>query len=119
MKQVRVLLVEHQKHLAELLTKILVTAGYEVSWLPGQNTTTRQLAQFNPDVLVIDLETPQQNSEVLQTVRRLSRPGIIVLSQSENRRDAEAAIQLGADHYMVKRWLKPSQLVHAVKNLAT
>jgi len=86
-----------------------VTNGHEaIEYLSGAGRYADRSTHPLPDVLVLDLKMPGKNGfDVLDWLRmQVHRPVVIVLSGSDQTRDVEKAISLGANHYRVK----PSEL---------
>lgn len=90
----RVLLIEDEKELAELLGELLADLGYEVRIAASMGAARMQLAAFAPCAVVTDLTLPDvERSELVPTLRPLVGGAPIVLmsaiAASELRRLAE------------------------------
>lgn len=102
----RVLIVEDDRHIVELLTFVLEHEHYAVSTAADGEAALARLQSDPPDVMILDVMLPRMNGfEVLKAVRadaRLKHLPIIVLTakgQAQDRRTAEA---LGIEEFMTK-----------------
>ncbi|MCC9311312.1 response regulator transcription factor [Kitasatospora sp. RB6PN24] len=104
--EVRILVADDHTLLREALCELLATEpGFEVVAQAGTGTETVALAaRHRPDVLLLDIEMPENDPPV--TVRRLlaQQPGlrIIVLSMDDGRRLVQELLALGVCGYLHK-----------------
>lgn len=100
----RVLLVEDDKDLAGLLTRLLADEGYEVDTAPDGQRALHQGLTRSYDVLVLDRGLP--GIEGLDVLGRLRRAGmtqpVLVLSARANPADRVAGLDAGAEDYLSK-----------------
>ena len=54
----RILVVENDKHILELISIILQDAGYEVSLYLDENKIFEHITQFQPDAIILDILQP-------------------------------------------------------------
>jgi two-component system phosphate regulon response regulator PhoB len=102
----RILIVEDEPDLLDLLDGGLRTAGFTVD-LAAEGGEALRLAGANaPDLVLLDLMLPDMDgTEVCRRLRRqpaTERTGIIVVSAKSDLRDRIQAFQEGADDYVVK-----------------
>jgi DNA-binding response OmpR family regulator len=97
----RVLVVEDDRGIADSLVRGLRRAGYEASGVEtGYGALTTAPA---PDVVLLDLGLPDVDGvEICRTLRRQSDAAIIVVTARGEERDRVAALDEGADDYLVK-----------------
>lgn len=69
------------------------------------------------DVLILDKQAPGNALVIATTVRTMSRNGIVLLTDSENRDERILALSLGIDHVLAKP-VDLDELMAVVKNLA-
>ena len=76
-------------------------------------------AAYQPDVVVMDLQLPGgSGAEAIREIRSLGlSPGVLVLTVSANVEDVIAALDAGADGYVLKD-AEPAEIVSAVRNAA-
>ncbi len=100
----RVLLVEDDKDLAGLLTRLLADEGYEVDTAPDGQRALHQGLTRSYDVLILDRGLP--GIEGLDVLGRLRRAGmtqpVLVLSARANPADRVAGLDAGAEDYLSK-----------------
>lgn len=114
----RVLVVEDDATMAEVLRAYLSRAGYQVEW-SGDGTEALQLWQrISPDVVVLDIMLPGLSG--LEVLRRRRRSGdharVIMLSARGEEEDRLLGLETGADDYVVKPF-SPREVVLRVEAL--
>lgn len=102
----KILIVEDQEKLAQLLKKGLETKGYAVDYvLDGEEGQSRiELSHEDYDLVILDLMMPKKNGfEVCRAVRgkNISIP-ILILTARDSTDDKITALDAGADDYLVK-----------------
>lgn len=103
----KILCVEDEADLREDLVEILEEEGYEVATASNGSEGLRELARFNPDLIISDCLMPVMNgTEMLQAIRagdpRLAATPIVFLSAHAQKSQIEAGIDSGAQHYLTK-----------------
>ena len=100
----RILVVDDDQRLRELLVKYLGGEGYEVRAVPDARGMDKQLARERYDLLVLDLMLPGEDG--LAICRRLraqpSSPAIIMLTAKGDDVDRIVGLEMGADDYLPK-----------------
>jgi two-component system alkaline phosphatase synthesis response regulator PhoP len=116
----KVLVVEDDEAMAELLSGILADEGYETRCAFDGTDGLDQVAAFRPDLIVLDLMLPGINGyQVCQAVRKESGaqgPRIVVVSAKNHPVDRKQAARLGVDIYLSKPF-EAAVLVSAVRDL--
>jgi two-component system phosphate regulon response regulator PhoB len=102
----RVLVVEDEADLRDLLTFNLEAGGYQVE---TANTGARALAEldaFLPDVVLLDLMLPDMlGTEICRRIRAhgaSNQPAVIMLTARGEEIDRVVGFEVGADDYVVK-----------------
>jgi two-component system KDP operon response regulator KdpE len=86
-----------------LLRVTLEANGYRVHEAAQGQEGLAEAAQWNPDVIILDLGLPDMNGlTVLSRLREWSRAPVLVLSVQEGDVDKVTALDNGADDYMTK-----------------
>ncbi len=99
----RVLLVDDDDILTELLTEYLSAEGLEVSRMPDGESGVQEILSNQYDVVVLDSMMPKMNGlEVLKTVRAQSKIPIIMLTAKGDDIDRIIGLEMGADDYVPK-----------------
>lgn len=100
----RVLLVEDSERLRQALVPLLGAAGHAVDTAVDGVEALAYLERYDYAVVVLDLMLPRLDGlEVLRTMRaRGNRARVLVLSARDQVQDRVAALDRGADDYLVK-----------------
>ncbi|MEA2640203.1 MAG: hypothetical protein QOF51_1597 [Chloroflexota bacterium] len=115
MAQGRILVVDDEPMVTEVVGRYLQREGFDVS-LAGDGEEALRLARAErPDLVVLDLMLPRIDGlEVCRTLRRDSRIPIIMLTAKGEEIDRILGLELGADDYLVKPF-SPGELVARIK----
>jgi len=113
----RVLVVDDERALADLVGSYLTRDGFEVSMAHDGQQAIDQARQVDPDVMVLDLGLPRIDGvEVCRMVRTFSDCYIIMLTARTEEVDKLIGLSVGADDYLTKPF-SPRELlarVHAM-----
>jgi two-component system phosphate regulon response regulator OmpR len=114
----RILVVDDDQRLRELLVRYLGEQGFEVRAVPDAAGMDKQLARERYDLIVLDLMLPGEDG--LAICRRLraqhAGPAIVMLTARGDDVDRIVGLEMGADDYLPKPF-NPRELVarmHAV-----
>ncbi|WP_256837846.1 response regulator transcription factor [Ornithinimicrobium faecis] len=110
----RVLLVEDEEHLAQLVQRYLERDRFEVCIIGDGNQAVEVAQQWQPDVIVLDLGLPGMDGvEVCRRVRTFSDCYVIMLTARAAEVDKLVGLSVGADDYVTKPF-SPRELVARV-----
>ena len=99
----RVMIVDDEGPILRVLKPSLAAAGYEVVDADNGRDALTLAAQQIPDVIVLDLGLPDMDGkDVILALRKWTQVPIIVLSAREAEAERIAALDTGADDYVVK-----------------
>jgi two-component system, OmpR family, phosphate regulon response regulator PhoB len=102
----RILVVEDEPAIAELVAINLRHAGYEVALAADAESATRQVQQALPDLVLLDWMLPGQSGLVLarawRSDERTRQLPIIMLTARAEEADKLAGLDGGADDYLTK-----------------
>jgi phosphate regulon transcriptional regulator PhoB len=116
----RVLIIEDDKDIVELVRYNLEKEGFQVMAIGDGVTGLAQVKRSPPDLLVLDLMLPKLSGlEVCKEIRRegqLARLPILILTARGEEADRVVGLELGADDYVTKPF-SPRELVARVKAL--
>jgi two-component system OmpR family response regulator len=99
----RVLVIEDSEAIRAAVESGLVSAGHAVVTHPDGRHLERDLAQFRPDVVVLDVMLPGRDGfALLDAVRSGSDAGVIMLTARDGVEDRLRGLTTGADDYVVK-----------------
>ncbi|HEX7463191.1 MAG TPA: response regulator transcription factor [Dermatophilaceae bacterium] len=107
----RVLIVDDERALADLVGSYLTRDGFEVSMAHDGQQAIDQARQVDPEVMVLDLGLPVVDGvEVCRVVRTFSDCYIVILTARTEEIDKLIGLSVGADDYMTKPF-SPRELV--------
>ena len=112
----RILVVDDEPTIAEVVGRYLEREGYEVHTAADGPSAVQAAGEHRPDLIVLDLMLPGIDGlEVMRRVRdgRDRRPAIILLTAKGEENDRIVGLRLGADDYVVKPF-SPAELVARV-----
>ena len=116
---VKILIIEDDKFLRELISQKLEKAGYEVCEAIDGEEGIKQVKTENPDLVLLDLILPGIDGfEVLSQMKRepaLSKIPVIILSNLGQKEDIEKGINLGADDYLIKAHFTPNEIIEKIQ----
>lgn len=113
----KILVAEDDKFLATAYKTKLTSAGFEVKVVIDGEEALRELTNFAPDILILDLKMPKVDGfYLLETLKKNAQahPPIIVASNSGDKPDIERAMALGAADYVVKSNLSMKGLIEKI-----
>lgn len=111
----RILVVEDQKEISDVVTKYLLKDGYEVT---VANNGFEALEQFNRNkfhLILLDIMMPGINGfEVLKEIRKISEVPVIMLTAKQEEVDRLKGFDTGADDYVIKPF-SPRELMKRIR----
>lgn len=111
----RVLVVDDEKPLADVVARYLARDGYKVELAFDGPAALRRARELDPDVVVLDLGLPGLDGlDVCRELRQFSDCYIIMLTARAEELDTLAGLRVGADDYMTKPF-SPRELVARVQ----
>ena len=111
----RVLVVEDDARIAELLRMYLARDGHEVLVTGNGREGVRLAAEDAPDLIVLDLMLPGLHGrDACLAIRRCSAAPIVMLTALDDPRDVVEGLDAGADDYITKPF-DPNVLVARVR----
>jgi len=102
-KSARVLVVEDDVDIADVVRRALAKDGYEVRLAPDGEAALEESSVFEPDAVVLDLGLPKLDG--VEVCRRLREGGdvpILMLTARDSLDDRVEGLDSGADDYLVK-----------------
>ena len=99
----KVLVVEDDPFMAEVMTDVLDSGGYAVEHAATAAEAREKVEQSRPDLVVLDLILPDMDGLILcNDIRRSTNVPIMVVSGTNRKRDAVLSLRLGADDFVTK-----------------
>ena len=111
----KILVVDDDKHIAELISLYMMKDGYETEEVYDGREAVKMAESYQPDLILLDLMLPGLDGyQVCTEIRKTSRVPIIMLTAKGETFDKVLGLELGADDYIVKPF-DPKELVARVK----
>ena len=111
----RVLVVDDDAALAEMLTIVLRNEGFDSRVCPTGDRAMADLRDYKPDVVLLDLMLPGKDGiDVCKEIRAESGVPIVMLTAKSDTVDVVVGLESGADDYVVKPF-KPKELVARIR----
>lgn len=115
MEKQRILIVDDDEHIAELISLYLVKECYETEIAYTGQDALKLFKSFSPHLVLLDIMLPDIDGyEVCTEIRKTKQTPIIMLSAKGEIFDKVLGLKLGADDYMIKPF-DSNELVARVK----
>ena len=99
----KILVVDDEKNICELLRLYLAKEGYNVTMANDGNTALAEFDKVKPDLVLLDVMMPGMDGwEVCRRIRANSKTPIIMFTAKGETYDKVLGLELGADDYVVK-----------------
>ena len=99
----KVLIIEDDENIAELIRLYLEKEGFEVRRANDGRTGVSAFHEFSPDLILLDLMLPGLDGwGVCREVRRESKVPIIMVTAKDETFDKVMGLEMGADDYIAK-----------------
>lgn len=103
MNGAKILVVDDEPQIRRVLRSTLSTRGYVITEAAGGDAALESFRKERPDLVLLDMNMPGMDGiEVCREIRRSSEAAIIMLTVRSAERDKVAALDAGADDYVVK-----------------
>ena len=111
----RVLIVDDEKNICELIRLYVEKEGFETLTAYDGGEAVKKFREGSPDIVLLDIMLPQKDGwQVCREIRSESDVPIIMLTAKGEVFDKVLGLELGADDYMVKPF-EPQELVARIK----
>jgi DNA-binding response OmpR family regulator len=115
----RILIIEDEEILMNLLQRKLLQEGYEVSVARDGDEGLKTMRENSPDLILLDILMPRVSGievmEEMQKDGRLKDIPIIIISNSGQPVEIDQAQKLGAKDWLIKTEFDPQEVVEKVK----
>lgn len=113
--KLRVLIVDDDVHIAELISLYMEKEGYETEEVHSGDEVMEAFKKFDPHIVLLDIMLPGIDGyQVCRQIRQLSNTPIIMLTAKGETFDKVLGLEMGADDYIVKPF-DSKELVARVK----
>lgn len=113
--QTRILLVDDEPDLRQMVRRYLDAEGFEVTDVPDGATALSRMKNSSPDLVILDIGMPGLDGfATLQEIRRTSQVPVIMLTARAEEIDRVMGLTIGADDYITKPF-SPRELVARIR----
>ena len=103
MQKEKILVVDDEKNICDLLRMYLEKEGYAVVMAHNGLDAVNMFSSENPDLVLLDVMLPQLDGwQVCREIRKTSEKPIIMLTAKDEVFDKVLGLELGADDYVTK-----------------
>ena len=111
----KVLVIDDDVNICELIRLYLEKDGYEVKTIYNGKNGIEAFSEYAPSIVVLDIMLPGMDGwQVCREIRKTSNIPIIMLTAKGETFDKVLGLELGADDYMVKPF-EPKELLARIK----
>jgi len=121
MAKTKVLLVEDDSFLREIIYKRLTKEGFDVVQAEDGEKALIEVSQGEFDIVLLDIILPNINGfEVLEKIKnnedeKIKNTPVIMLSNLGQEIDIEKALAMGASNYLVKAHFTTDEIIGKIK----
>jgi two-component system response regulator CpxR len=111
----RVLVVDDDAELCQLVTRYLTREGFEIGWAPNGAVGVERALTENFALIMLDVMMPGTDGfDVLRRIRQQSRTPVLMLTARGDTHDRVRGLEMGADDYLPKPF-EPAELVARIR----
>lgn len=115
MSNAKILVIDDESSIVNLVTAYLKPEGYEVFTATDGPSGLKAMRAFKPDLVILDIMLPGMDGlELLSRLRRESEVYVILLTAKTEETDKIVGLSVGADDYVTKPF-SPRELTARVK----
>lgn len=117
----KVLIIEDDKLLREMMFRKLEKEGFEVFSVMDGSEAVVKTKEIKPDIVLLDLILPGSNGfEILKEIKNdseIKETPVIVLSNLGQKSEIDKGMELGAVDYLVKAHFTPTEVLEKIKTI--
>lgn len=99
----KIMIVEDDESISSELKELLQNSGYEAVVLQDFNNSLNEILRVAPDLLLLDINIPYMNGELLlQSLRKSTNTPVIMVTSKNSETDEALSISYVADDYITK-----------------
>jgi two-component system response regulator CpxR len=111
----RVLVVDDDRELCQLVTRFLAREGFEISWASSGAAGVERALADDYSLIMLDVMMPDTDGfDVLRRIRQHSRTPVLMLTARGDTHDRIRGLEMGADDYLPKPF-DPAELVARIR----
>ncbi|MGB3988494.1 MAG: response regulator [Minisyncoccales bacterium] len=117
----KILVVEDDKFLRELISQKLTREGYDVKEAIDGEDGVVKVKEEKPDIILLDLILPGMDGfEVLAKIKddpEVENIPVVILSNLGQRDDVERGLKLGAVDFLIKAHFTPGEIIEKIEKV--
>lgn len=117
----KILVVEDDKFLRELISQKLTKEGYDVKEAIDGEDGVVKVKEEKPDIILLDLILPGMDGfEVLAKIKddpEVENIPVVILSNLGQRDDVERGLKLGAVDFLIKAHFTPGEIIEKIEKV--
>ena len=99
----KVLIIEDEQNLANIIGKSLGNEGFEIKIVTQGDLALDEFYSFSPALVLLDINLPKKNGwDICKEIRQYSTTPIIIMTARDTELDEIHGLELGADDYVTK-----------------
>jgi len=118
--QKNILIIEDDEFFRELISKKLISNGFNVSEAVDGKKGIDKVKELKPDLVLLDLLLPDVDGfTVLSKMKEdaeISKIPVIVLSNLDSKEDVEKVLKLGASDFLIKSRFDLDEIIIKIKS---
>lgn len=113
----KIMIVEDDEVIKDELSELLKNSSYLVESVKNFEKAKEEIFKYNPDLLLLDINIPYLNGELLlKEIRKESSVPVIMVTSKSGEIDEALSITYGADDYITKPY-NPTILLLRIQNI--
>ncbi len=117
MEQKRILVVEDEEKIAQLLQDYLSSSGYQSHWIADGEEVVEWVRQHEPDLILLDLMLPGKDGiEICKELRSFTQVPVMMVTARIEEIDRVLGLEIGANDYICKPF-SPREVMARIKAL--
>jgi len=117
----KILIIEDDKFVRDLITKLLAEEGFNISIAVNGEEGIKKIEEESPDLILLDLLLPKIDGfEILLKKKEnpeIAKIPVIILSNLGQKEEIEKGLSMGAVNYLIKAHFSPREIVDKIKNV--
>ncbi len=115
----KILIVEDDKFLRELISRKLVKEGYDIAEAVDGEEGVKKSEEFMPDLILLDLILPGIDGfgtlEKIKDNSKTMNIPVVILSNLGQKDEVEKGLKLGAIDFLIKAHFTPEEIVEKIR----
>ena len=113
----KILIIEDAEAIRSELQKLLTNSGYEAQITDTFSNVKEQIEKIKPDLILLDINLPELNGEViLKEIRKESDIPVVMVTSRTSEVDEVLSMSYGADDFITKPY-NPTVLLLRIQNI--